>query len=688
MKNRHEKGVYDDFFHTPPLEKDKESPNLFQLWEDIADLSSRFLSEGTDIFGTFLSNMPRDYCSWMNQALCWSTPLTVFSPPIMNDALSTFASSFYQTVEKKPDDFSGIVVRYMDQQQRLFMQCFWAIVGERLSSDPWALMHMGTWLDAYTKEGMKDDVKRWGDRRFSHHAWEYAPIFRYLKDSYVLLCDVTQDLLEMTEGMDHAMEQKVRFYAKQWLEALSPTNHPLTNPDVLQETLRTKGENLRKGFANFKKDFEKGSLSMTDMTAFEVGKSIAATKGVVVFENEFLQLIRYTPTQPKVFSVPLLIVPAWINKYYLFDLSAQSSFVNWCVERGMDVFMISWVNPPTVMQSPVTASSLRHKKARSSQKTFSNYTLDGLLSAVKAVQDYAISGKINVVGNCAGGIMLNCLMAYLEETHYPSPFASATTLASPIDGDKLGEMKAFICKGQINMLEESLDDVHAIPGKILMQSFNLLRPNDLLWSFFIKHYWLGKDPEPFDILFWNCDTTNLPSRMHSEYLRAIFLENQLMKPYAMTIGGVPIDISSIKTPSFIVGAQRDHIAPWDAVYTLASKIQSDVKEFLLTGSGHVSGIINPPFKKKYGFWTNASVPQDENEWLQGAKKHEGSWWNYWLDWIEPFSGHTIAPLSHKECIEEAPGRYVRGEGCDVPVPSKQSQQDDDAWPSFFFKKSS
>ena len=688
MKNRNNRVDYTFFAHTSHSSDPKKKMDIFQLWEEFSELSACVFKEGSNLSSRFLKEMPRDYWAWMDQVACWSTPLTVFSPPIMKDAFSHFSASFCKKVEKEPKDFSDLMARYTDQQQRLFFKCFWGLVGERMSTNPWQLMHMGTWLDQYTKEGFGDTFKRWGDRRFSHHAWEYSPLFSYIKDSYLLFCDVIHSLLNMADDIEHDVEQKMRLYVKQYLDALSPTNYPLTNPDILQETLRTKGENLRKGFLNFQRDMEKGSFTMTDMTAFDVGKTIAATRGVVIFENEFLQLIRYTPTQEKVFSVPLLIVPAWINKYYLFDLSNKSSFVTWCLDHGLDVFIISWVNPPSVVQTPVTASSIRKKGTRDTQKTFSDYALHGLFEAVKTVQEYAIGDKINVVGNCAGGILLNCLMAYLEAMGYPSPFASATTLASPVDGDKLGEMKAFICKGQINMLEESLDDVHAIPGKILMHSFNILRPHDLLWSFFIKHYWMGKEPEPFDILFWNCDTTNLPSRMHSEYLRAIFLENQLMKPWGMKIADVPIDLSSIKTPSFVVGAEKDHIAPWDSVYALVTRIQSDVKEFLLTGSGHVSGIINPPFKKKYGFLTNSSVPQKANQWVESTQKHDGSWWTYWMEWLKPFMGEKIFPLSNKHYIEEAPGRYVRCEGISVTETHSKRQEDsqEDFLSNAFFKK--
>ncbi|MBX9977667.1 MAG: alpha/beta fold hydrolase, partial [Alphaproteobacteria bacterium] len=343
-------------------------------------------------------------------------------------------------------------------------------------------------------------------------------------------------------------------------------------------------------------------------------------------------------------------------KYYLFDLTPDKSFVRWCLERGMDVYIISWINP----------DKNHHNK------TFCDYTLEGLYKAVQAVLKTSKSDKINALGNCAGGILLNCLMAYLESHKIPSPFASATTLASPIDADRLGDLKAFICDVQIKMLEESLDDFGIVPAPVLSQSFNLLRPKDLVWSFYVKHYLMGKKPDAFDILFWNCDSVNLPGRMHSQYLRHIFLDNKLIKKGEMRLAGTPIDLRTITTPSFIVGAIKDHIVPWESVYPLAQMVNSTVKEFLLVGSGHVSGIINHPDKKKYQYWSQPQLHTSSKEWLKSTKQHEGSWWLYWFEWVKPYLGEMITPKKTDSMIENAPGRYVLKKHDDKRILSKKA----------------
>ncbi len=603
-----------------------ERPNaphdFYQILGDMQDVQWSFFKEMLAIHQTIHTSLPGSLKEIMDHGRKIASPLTIFSPDVVNDTLAKTKDFFYKQLDQNPDKLCAIGLKHFEKQQRLYVETLSKVMGERSE----IIIHSPL-----------------GDRRFTHPAWDSIAFFSFLKQHYLLFVELVQDIMSQLKDMDPRTKSKIEFYTKQLVHALSPTNFPATNPDVLLETIRTKGENIKKGMANLLKDIKNGTLQMTDMNAFQVGKNIAATKGSVIYENELLQVIHYTPTQEKVHSTPVLIIPAWINKYYMFDLSGENSFVKWCVDHGVDVYMISWINPN------------KHHR----DKTFCDYALEGLYKAVHEVQHHSSTGKINAFANCAGGILLNCLMAYLEAHHIESPFASSSTLASPIDVDYLGDLKAFICDAQLKMLDESLDDFGIVPGQILVQSFNLLRPHDLLWSFYVKHYLMGHKPEAFDILFWNCDSVNLPGRMHSQYLRHIFLENKLVKEGAMRIAGTPIDFRKIKTPAFILGAIKDHIVPWQSVYPLSQLISSEIKEYLLVGSGHVSGIINPPWKDKYQYWVNKAVPTSSEEWFDEAVEYQGSWWHYWLNWMQPFLGELKVPNPQKEpVIESAPGRYV------------------------------
>lgn len=630
--------------------------SFFSLYESTLNFNHTLMEEWIKGQRMWVDHALRFYNHTQKMSEKIVSPLTIFSPPIMRDTYVKMQDVLQTLKTHKPDEIHAIYARYTSDLEYLI-----------------SYMTCGGQDFSHFKPIVDDRVH---DRRFQHDAWSKQPYFILIKQFYLVHVRFFEDILKVLDAcyahtdhdnFDHAVSlddagsvlnfdafrpafpkadadvlDKWRFYIKQMLSALSPTNFPLTNPEVLEETRRTKGKNLQRGLQNFMRDMKRGYLSMTDMRAFQVGQTIARTPGHVVFENDLLQLIRYTPQKKRVYQNPMMIIPAWINKYYLFDLTEQTSFVKWCLDHGMDVYIVSWVNPTSKAPS----------------KTFCDYALEGMYQAVRFVLKNAKTTQLNAIGNCAGGILLNCLMAYLERHHISSPFASATTLASPIDGSKLGDLKTFICKNQLRLLEESLDDFNIIPGHILVQSFNLLRPQELLWSFYIKHYLMGKDPEAFDVLFWNCDSMNLPGRMHSQYLRNIFLDNKLMKKGAMRLGGTPIDLGMIQTPSFILGAKKDHIAPWDSVYALLNQIQSPIKEFVLTGSGHVSGIINHPDRHKYQYWTNPKTPAQPTEWLKDACEHDGSWWNYWVKWVQPFLGKLREPLDNCAVIEDAPGRYV------------------------------
>lgn len=552
-------------------------------------------------------------------------PLTIFEPHIIQDALARASDTFHKKLEEDPERLHALASDHFEKQQTLYVQTMDALMGGKSEINFNACSH-----------------PRPVDRRFSNPLWENAPYFSFLKESYFLYTDFIQDMVNELTDLDQNTKTKLNFYVRQIVEALSPTNYPATNPDVIKATLESKGENLKRGMKNLMEDMKRGHVQMTDMNAFEVGKDLATTPGTVVFQNDILQLIHYKPQTDHVFETPLLVIPAWINKFYIFDLKPENSFVKWALSKGLQVFMVSWVNPG--------------KKNRN--HTFSDYVLDGLYKAVQETMKRTGVKKINAYGYCAGGIILNCLMAYLNAQKIKSPFASATTLAAPMDTSKGGDLLAYICDGQMKVLEENLNDIGIIPGNALLNSFNLLKPKDLMWQYAINNYLLGKDPPAFDMLYWNCDSMNLPGKMHTQYLRNVFLDNKMLKKNAMRVAGTAIDLGSITTPAFIVGAIRDHIVPWESVFPLAHKIKSKRKEFLLTGSGHVAGIINHPDLNKYQHWVNSSLSDTAQSWKSNAVEHKGSWWEYWLDWITPYKGKEIKAPRFKTGLESAPGSYV------------------------------
>jgi polyhydroxyalkanoate synthase len=558
----------------------------------------------------------------------WSS-LTIFDPNIVSDTLHKANEHFNFLLETSPQEIQKIALDHFEEQQKLSVQIFSQILGNPV--DP-------------IVEAPKND------RRFQNPLWNSNPYFSYLQQSYLLFVDLIKKLAKNLDGLDYHTKMKMHFYMRQLIDALSPSNFLLTNPDVLDETLKTQGENLKKGYLNFLKDCDKGHITMTDMNAYTLGKDLATTEGNVIFENEVLQLLWYKPRQKKVYSHPILIIPAWINKYYIFDLRAENSFVRWLLDQGFQVFVVSWINP-------VSKSEKRH--------SFSDYVLKGALEAVQATVKYSKSNKINAVGYCAGGILLSCLASYLESHHNKpfeeSPFSSLSVLATPIDTRKGGEILAYICDQQLKLLEESLDDLGIIPAQQLLTSFNLLRPNELLWSFYVNHYLLGKDAQAFDMLFWNCDAMNLPHKMHTKYLRHIFLDNKLIEKGGLRVDHTPIDLHHIKAPLFALGTIRDHIVPWQSVFPLLNHVSSEIKEFVLAGSGHVAGVINHPELHKYNYWAKSfnNDPFAE-QWLESAEEFQGSWWKHWSNWVAPFSGDLKKAFycDQSEIIEKAPGRFA------------------------------
>lgn len=595
----------------------------------------------------------------------FQSPLTIFEPHIVQEALTRASLTLHQKLEKDPARLQHVAVTHFEKQQALYLKTFDAMLRDEMSQgdsskhstrEKFFPERSETFLMKLPPIQGKDSHKETPtdfstdpkevppptDRRFSNPMWDSVPYFSFLKESYLLYTDFIQNMVSELDGLDASTQHKMNFYVKQLVDALSPSNYAATNPDVLQATLETGGENLKRGVQNFLSDMQSGHVPMTDMNAFEVGKDLATTPGTVIFRNDILELIHYKPQTEKVFETPLLIIPAWINKFYIFDLTPDRSFVRWALSQGLQVFMISWVNP-----------NQKHKDF-----TFSDYILKGLYAAVEATLKRTKAKKINAYGYCAGGVLLNCLMAYMKEKKIKSPFASATTLAAPMDASKSGDLLAYICDKQIKILEDRLKTTCIIPGSALLHSFNLLKPKDLMWQHTVHNYLMGKTPTAFDMLYWNCDSMNLVGKMHTQYLREVFLNNNMLKKGAITLEGAPINLRKITTPSFIVGAIKDHITPWESLFPLIDTVSSKRKEFLLTGSGHVAGIMNHPSLHKYQHWVNPSQNMPALEWKKEAKEHKGSWWGYWLNWIEPYKGKSItSPVFHSG-LSPAPGAYV------------------------------
>jgi len=433
------------------------------------------------------------------------------------------------------------------------------------------------------------------------------------------------------------------------VDALSPTNFPITNPEVLRSTLESGGENLLNGLRNLLGDLERGkgrlNIRMTDLDAFELGKNVATTPGKVIYQNELMQLIQYTPTTETVYKRPLMVVPPWINKYYILDLRPKNSFIKWWVDQGFTVFVLSWVNPDEKM----------------SEKNFEDYLARGPLTAMDKITEVTGESEINALGYCLGGTLLASCQAYLAAKG-DNRIQSATFMTTMLDFSKPGDLGVFIDEEQLSSLEQMMEKRGYLDGSEMATTFNMLRANDLIWSFFVNNYLLGKDPFPFDLLYWNSDSTRMPACMHSFYLRTMYQKNLLVQPGAIELLGESIDLRKIEQPAYFLSTIEDHIAPWKSTYLGARHFSGKVR-FVLGGSGHIAGAINPPTANKYGFWVNTKLPASSEDYLASAKQQEGSWWSDWLEWIKPMAGEQVParePGGGKlPPLEDAPGSYVQ-----------------------------
>ena len=559
-----------------------------------------------------------------------------------------------------------------------------------------------------------------GDRRFADDAWSENPLYEHIKQSYLLASRFMLSTVRETAGLDAHTAHKVDFYTRQFIDALAPTNFATTNPEVARRTVETGGENLVQGLSNLLEDLERGQgrlrIRMTDLEKFKLGENVAVTPGKVVFENDLMQLLQYTPTTETVRRRPLLIVPPWINKYYILDLRPKNSFIKWVVDQGHTVFVISWVNPDE----------------RLAEKRMDDYLLEGPVAALHAVEQATGESRVNAIGYCLGGTLLAATLAYLKtriaadpadradgadteevaapakasataegaesgETGEATPITrapkaaetpeaageaasaatrdpeaapaagplpaieSATFFTTMVDFEEPGELGVFIDEEQLALVEESMEEKGYFDGAKMAEAFNLLRANDLIWSFVINNYLMGKDPFPFDLLYWNSDSTRMPRVMHSAYLREMYQHNRLREPGGITLDGVPIDLATIDVPVYILSTREDHIAPWRSTYA-ATRLYRGPIRFVLAMSGHIAGVVNPPAANKYGHFTG-EIADTPEAWLEAAAAHDGSWWPDWDAWVGRHDDGEAPPREPGDgalpAIEDAPGRYVK-----------------------------
>jgi len=486
-----------------------------------------------------------------------------------------------------------------------------------------------------------------GDNRFKDPEWTHNPFFDFLKQAYLLGCAWAERQLSNTPGLDERERHRAEFYLRQLTSACSPANFLVTNPEVLRETFTSNARNLVNGVSLLVDDLKRSGdlmrISQTDATAFELGRNLATTQGKIVYQNDLLQLIQYSPTTDKVHERPLLMVPPWINKYYILDLTPQKSLIKYVVDQGFTVFVVSWVNPDE----------------RLSDKTFEDYVLEGILDAAAAAARETGIEKINVLGYCVGGTALSTALAYLAQTGR-EPFKCCTLLTTQVDFSLAGDLLLFTDDNQLNSLDALMDERGFLDGSRMANVFNMMRPRDLIWPYIINNYMLGKKPFPFDLLFWNQDSTRMAAANHKFYLREFYNENALARG-EMSVGGIKLDLKKVSIPIFTIATKEDHIAPAASVYR-GSHLFGGPVEFVLAGSGHIAGVVNPPDKVKYQYWTAGNAADDLPGWLKTAKEAPGSWWPYWIAWLSQQSGGWTVPRVPGKTlgvIEDAPGSYVK-----------------------------
>jgi polyhydroxyalkanoate synthase len=484
------------------------------------------------------------------------------------------------------------------------------------------------------------------DRRFADPAWREQPVFALIHQTYLLFAERLSEMVDDVEGFSEQERQQLRFALKSVLDAMSPANFPLTNPVVLERTLETHGANLIRGIERLTADLEKGQLTHTDASAFRLGENIACTPGKVVHETPLYQLIQYSPSTDEVLEVPLVIFPPWINRFYILDLNPKKSFVKWAVEQGLTVFMVSW----------------RSADASMADVTWDDY-VRAEIDAIDTIRERLKAPSVHAIGYCVAGTTLAATLAILARRGQADKVKSATFLTAQVDFERAGDLKLFVDDTQLELIRQASKGGF-LDGRYMAATFNMLRGSDLIWNYVVNYYLLGEDYPAFDLLYWNGDVTNLPAKWHESYLRDLYRDNKLIQPNAMSADGTPIDLHLVETPSYIQAGREDHIAPAESVWRLTGHFSGPVR-FVLAGSGHIAGVVNPPSARKYQYWTNDAPADSLEAFLEGADENPGSWWSDWLAWLESIDGSRTKAAGKRKpggrgdtVIEDAPGRYV------------------------------
>ncbi|HKY79993.1 MAG TPA: class I poly(R)-hydroxyalkanoic acid synthase [Sphingobium sp.] len=487
------------------------------------------------------------------------------------------------------------------------------------------------------------------DRRFAQAAWTSHPFYDLIRQSYLLISDYLLKLTDAVDGVDPRQKAKLRFATNGMLDAMAPSNFPFTNPAVIERTLQSGGENLVKGLQHMLADMEKGQLTHTDGTQFEVGRNLAATPGKVIKETPLYQLIHYAPSTDKVLETPVIIFPPWINRFYILDLAPEKSFVKWAVDQGLSVFLVSWKSADASLKDVV----------------WDDYILRGQIDAIDTVRDLLDVPSVHAIGYCVAGTTLAATLALLAARGDADKVASATFFTAQVDFSEAGDLTLFVDDEQMKLVEQ-LSAGGFLDGRYMAATFNLLRGRDLIWNYVVNNYLLGQDYPPFDLLYWNGDTTNLPARWHKDYLCQLYKDNLLVEPGALSVDGTPLDLRLIRTPCYVQAGREDHIAPPQSVWKATAHFAGPLR-FLLAGSGHIAGVINPPAAGKYQYWACEDPQPTLDDFIAHAKETKGSWWPDWIEWIRARGDSTVpsdqggrTPGAGKlKAIEEAPGRYVK-----------------------------
>ena len=485
------------------------------------------------------------------------------------------------------------------------------------------------------------------DRRFKSEAWQ-NPVFDWIRQSYLMIADQMLKQVDAIEGVDPKQREQFRFATQGFIDAMSPSNFAFTNPEVIQKTIETRGENLLKGLSNMLNDLSRGQLTHTDAEAFEVGRNLAMTPGKVIYRSPLFELIHYTPTTENVLATPLVIFPPWINRFYILDLTPEKSFIRWAVDQGLSVFMVSW----------------KSADASLVDVTWDDYVL-AQIEAIDVIRDQLDVAAVHAIGYCVAGTTLAATLAYLTASKEADKVRTATFFTAQVDFADAGDLLNFVDDGQLDMIKQLSPDGY-LDGRYMALTFNLLRGRDLIWNYVANNYLMGQDYAPFDLLHWNGDTTNLPAKWHLSYLTDLYRDNLLVRPGALAISGTPIDLTKVATPSYIQAGREDHIAPAESVWKITHLFAGPLK-FVLAGSGHIAGVVNPPAAGKYQYWTNAKPAATLAEFVAGATETKGSWWPDWIGWIRDQDAAEVAvkgarkPGAGKKraAIVDAPGDYVR-----------------------------